>query len=48
MASPDSEPRPSFTCPRCLWVSYHPDDLTNGYCGHCHDYTAPAVHPSRG
>jgi ribosomal protein S27AE len=28
--------RPSFTCPRCGWVSHHPQDVTERYCGHCH------------
>lgn len=31
--------RPSITCPRCGFTSYHPDDIANGYCGHCHDWT---------
>lgn len=29
----------SYTCPRCLAVSHHPDDVANGYCGACHDFT---------
>lgn len=28
-----------FTCPRCGKTSYHPKDLEEGYCGHCHDWT---------
>lgn len=28
-----------FTCPRCEKTSYHPDDVRNGYCGHCHQFT---------
>jgi hypothetical protein len=30
----------SFKCPRCGTVSYLPHDLEEGYCGHCHDWTA--------
>lgn len=30
----------SFTCPRCHSVSHNPNDLHNGYCGACHDFTA--------
>lgn len=32
---------PSFTCPRCGMMSYHPDDVREGYCGSCHDWTQP-------
>ena len=28
----------SFTCPRCDSTSYHPTDVVEGYCGHCHDW----------
>lgn len=31
----------SFMCPRCLSGSYHPQDVTNGYCGACHAFTGP-------
>jgi len=30
---------PSITCPRCGLTSYHPDDVRQGYCGNCHDWT---------
>lgn len=30
---------PSFTCPVCGAVSYHPGDIASGYCGRCHDFT---------
>lgn len=30
---------PSFTCPRCGRTSYHPVDVSEGYCGACHDWT---------
>jgi hypothetical protein len=30
---------PSFTCPRCGAVSHHPDDIREGYCGRCRDWT---------
>lgn len=29
-----------FACPRCGMVSHSAADAENGYCGHCHDYTA--------
>jgi hypothetical protein len=29
----------SFTCPRCLMTSYNPNDIREGYCGNCHDWT---------
>jgi len=28
--------RPAFTCPLCGWVSHHPKDIAERYCGHCH------------
>lgn len=31
----------SFTCPRCQMTSHHPKDEEAGYCGNCHDFTAP-------
>jgi ribosomal protein L37E len=30
---------PSFVCPRCGAKSYHPKDISEGYCGRCHDFT---------
>ena len=30
---------PGFTCPRCGMTSHHPDDVREGYCGNCHDWT---------
>jgi hypothetical protein len=32
-------PPPSFTCPRCGATSYNPNDVLEGYCGACHDWT---------
>lgn len=29
----------TFTCPRCGAASVHPDDIREGYCGRCHDWT---------
>lgn len=29
----------SFTCPRCGRTSYNPNDVDEGYCGSCHDWT---------
>lgn len=31
---------PSIVCPRCGMRSYHPKDIEQGYCGHCHDWTS--------
>lgn len=31
---------PSFTCPKCRKTSWHPDDVQNGYCGHCHEFVS--------
>ena len=33
------EPTAAFTCPRCGRTSHNPDDLREGYCGACHDWT---------
>jgi hypothetical protein len=30
---------PSFTCPCCGAVSYHPNDVAESYCGKCHEWT---------
>lgn len=30
---------PSYTCPVCRSVSYNPNDVEQGYCGKCHDFT---------
>jgi hypothetical protein len=30
---------PSFRCPRCGRRSYNPNDIREGYCGNCHDWT---------
>lgn len=32
---------PSFTCPKCNRTSYNPNDVAQGYCGACHDWTRP-------
>lgn len=32
---------PHITCPRCGRTSYNPNDVREGYCGNCHDWTAP-------
>ncbi|MEV7263999.1 hypothetical protein AB0N38_10650 [Micromonospora aurantiaca] len=37
---------PSFTCPECGRVSYHPRDIEEGYCGACHSWTRAIIrHP---
>jgi ribosomal protein L37E len=38
---------PSVTCPRCGRTSHHPDDVAEGYCGACHDWTSPRTNLSR-
>lgn len=30
----------TITCPRCGATSANPTDIAEGYCGHCHDWTA--------
>jgi len=30
---------PGFTCPRCGHISHSSDDVFEGYCGNCHDWT---------
>lgn len=30
---------PSFTCPKCNMTSYDINDVRNGYCGNCHEFT---------
>ena len=31
----------SITCPVCSATSYNPNDVREGYCGRCHDWTTP-------
>jgi ribosomal protein S27AE len=31
---------PSYKCPICGMISYHPRDIEHGYCGRCHAFTA--------
>lgn len=44
-------PVPSFTCPACGMISHHPEDVRQGYCAKCHDWTGgqrlgiPAAQP---
>lgn len=33
----------SITCPRCGLTSYHPDDVREGYCGNCHEWTTQNI-----
>lgn len=30
---------PPFTCPKCQRTSMHPQDLRQGYCANCRDFT---------
>jgi len=36
-----TDPPPTITCPRCGMTSANPNDIREGYCGHCHDWTTP-------
>jgi hypothetical protein len=38
----------SITCPVCQMTSWHPADVGEGYCGHCHDWTSSGVCPMCG
>jgi ribosomal protein S27AE len=31
----------AIRCPRCGLISTHPKDISEGYCGKCHDWTSP-------
>lgn len=42
LADRESAGQPSITCPACGMTSYHPDDIREGYCGNCHDWTGAA------
>jgi hypothetical protein len=42
-----AEPLPSFTCPVCSAVSYHPADVAEGYCGRCRTWTFGAAPAAR-
>lgn len=33
--------QPSITCPVCGMTSYNPNDIREGFCGNCHDWTTP-------
>lgn len=40
LLNPEHVDEPSgFTCPCCQRTSYHPDDISEGYCVACHDWT---------
>lgn len=30
----------NIECPRCGSISYHPEDIRQGYCGRCHWWTS--------
>lgn len=29
----------AYVCPRCGRTSHNPNDVREGYCGNCHDWT---------
>jgi len=35
--------QPSITCPVCDMTSYNPNDVREGYCGNCNDYTSHRI-----
>ena len=39
---PTTETPKFIKCPRCACISFHPQDVRNGYCGACHDFTSAA------
>ena len=38
---------PSITCPKCKRTSYNRNDIREGYCGWCHDWTSPPATEQR-
>lgn len=38
----------SITCPVCGMTSHNPNDVTEGYCGNCHDWTGAVRELVRG
>jgi hypothetical protein len=38
-----AEMRTGITCPRCALTSWNLNDVAEGYCGHCHDWTQGTV-----
>ena len=36
----------SITCPQCGRTSYNPEDIAQGYCGGCHDWTSARLRVS--
>jgi hypothetical protein len=43
----DGSQAQAITCLRCMKTSYNPDDIREGYCGNCHDWTSLPSSPSR-
>lgn len=38
---------PAIRCLRCGMVSFHPDDIEERYCGHCHEFHEPIMEETR-
>lgn len=34
----------AFTCPRCTMTSHNPNDIREGYCGNCKEWTGGGAH----
>lgn len=41
----DGDVQPSIDCPKCGSRSYNHNDIREGYCGNCHDYTTLRTPP---
>lgn len=44
MESRQAKGAATFTCPKCGAVSYNPNDIREGYCGRCHEFTGEKSH----
>lgn len=38
----------SITCPKCGMTSFNANDIREGYCGNCHDWTSGPVEEGEG
>lgn len=38
----NEQSEPSIKCPKCERTSFNPNDIEQGYCVNCHDWTTPA------
>jgi predicted RNA-binding Zn-ribbon protein involved in translation (DUF1610 family) len=47
-ALPEGADVTRFACPRCGATSSGPEDISEGYCGRCHEWTGPDQRRTRG